>query len=605
MCGIIGITGHTSVTERLVDGLKRLEYRGYDSSGIAVLNNGQLSRGRAEGKIKNLEAHISEFPLDGQSGIAHTRWATHGVPNETNAHPHKSGRVAVVHNGIIENFLELRESLKGLREFKTETDTEVVAHLVDVELANGKSPKDAFSATLKKLHGAYAFGLIIDGVEDQIFCARAGSPLAIGIGDDEHYLGSDAMAMAQLTNRLIYLEEGDWAILRPDGYEVFDSKDKPVTREITIISGGPAMAEKGNYRHFMLKEIYEQPETVTRTLANYVDEFRLSANIPDSVDFKEFDRVIIIACGTACYAGMVAKYWFEQIAGLAVDIDVASEFRYRRPVLGERALFLAVSQSGETADTLAALRYCKQAGLKTAALVNVMTSTMAREADIALPINAGPEIGVASTKAFTSQLTALAALALSAAVSREILSREGEIRLTRELIKLPRKISDALELEKHIEELAFELSKAKSAFYLGRGSQVPIAFEGALKLKEISYIHAEGYAAGELKHGPIALIEDGTPVIVLAPYDELFEKTISNLQEVSSRGARITLITDETGAKSTANMAADMIVVPSGDSFVAPILTTIAIQLLAYHTAVHLGTDVDQPRNLAKSVTVE
>lgn len=605
MCGIIGITGHTDVTDRLVEGLKRLEYRGYDSSGIAVLNNGQLSRGRAEGKIKNLEAYISEFPLDGQSGIAHTRWATHGVPNETNAHPHKSGRVAVVHNGIIENFLELRESLKGQREFKTETDTEVVAHLVDVELSNGKSPKEAFSATLKKLHGAYAFGLIIDGVENEIFCARAGSPLAIGIGDSEHYLGSDAMAMAQLTNRLIYLEEGDWAIIRPDGYEVFDSKDNPVTREITIISGGPAMAEKGNYRHFMLKEIYEQPETVTRTLANYVDEFRLSANIPESVDFKEFDRVIIIACGTACYAGMVAKYWFEQIAGLAVDIDVASEFRYRRPVLGERSLFLAVSQSGETADTLAALRYCKEAGLKTAALVNVMTSTMAREADIALPINAGPEIGVASTKAFTSQLTALAALALSAAVSRGSLSREGEIRLTRELIRLPRKISDALELDKHIEELAFELSKSKSAFYLGRGSQVPIAFEGALKLKEISYIHAEGYAAGELKHGPIALIEDGTPVIVLAPYDELFEKTISNLQEVASRGARITLITDETGAKSASTMAADMIIVPSGDSFVAPILTTIAIQMLAYHTAVHLGTDVDQPRNLAKSVTVE
>lgn len=605
MCGIIGIAGRTTVTDRLVDGLKRLEYRGYDSSGIAILRDGKLSRARAEGKIKNLEAHISAHPLNGQLGIAHTRWATHGVPNETNAHPHKSGRVAVVHNGIIENFLELRESLKGQREFRTETDTEVVAHLVDVELENGKSPKDAFAATLKKLHGAYAFGLIIDGVEDEIFCARAGSPLALGIGDGEHYLGSDAMAMAQLTNRLIYLDEGDWAIIRPDGYEIFDLKNTPVKREITIISGGPAMAEKGNYRHFMLKEIYEQPETITQTLANYVDEFRLSANIPDAVDFKDFDRVIIIACGTACYAGMVAKYWFEQIAGLAVDIDVASEFRYRRPVLGERSLFLAVSQSGETADTLAALRYCKKAGLKTAALVNVMTSTMAREADIALPINAGPEIGVASTKAFTSQLTALAALALSAAVSRGTLSREGEIRLTRELIKMPRKITEALELDKHIEGLAFELSKAKSAFYLGRGSQVPIAFEGALKLKEISYIHAEGYAAGELKHGPIALIEDGTPVIVLAPYDELFEKTISNLQEVASRGARITLITDEIGAKSASDMAADMIVIPSSDSFVAPILTTIAIQLLAYHTAVHLGTDVDQPRNLAKSVTVE
>ena len=387
-----------------------------------------------------------------RSGIAHTRWATHGVPNEINAHPHKSGRVAVVHNGIIENFLELRESLKGRRDFRTETDTEVVAHLVDIELEAGKSPRDAFAATLKKLHGAYAFGLIIDGVEDEIYCARAGSPLALGLGDTENYLGSDAMAMAQLTNRLIYLEEGDWAIVRPDGFEIFDLEDQPVERAITIISGGPAMAEKGNYRHFMLKEIYEQPETVTQTLGNYVDEFRLSANIPDSVDFKDFDRVIIIACGTACYAGMVAKYWFEQVAGLAVDIDVASEFRYRRPVLGERSLFLAVSQSGETADTLAALRYCKEAGLKTAALVNVMTSTMAREADIALPINAGPEIGVASTKAFTSQLTALAALALSAAVSRGTLSREGEIRLTRELIQVPRKITEALNLDGHIEK---------------------------------------------------------------------------------------------------------------------------------------------------------
>jgi len=605
MCGIIGIAGRGEVTERLLDGLKRLEYRGYDSSGIAILTEGQLARRRAEGKIKHLVTRIDEHPLDGQIGIAHTRWATHGVPNETNAHPHQSGRVAVVHNGIIENFLELRESLSGIRTFKTETDTEVVAHLVDIELGQGQSPRDAFAVTLKKLKGAYAFGLIIDGNPDEIYCARAGSPLALGIGDSEHYLGSDAMAMAQLTNRLIYLDEGDWAIIRPDGFEIFDENDTPVEREITIISGGPAMAEKGNFRHFMLKEIYQQPETVTRTLENYLDELRQRADAPESLDFKEIDRIIIIACGTACYAGMVAKYWFEQVAGLAVDIDVASEFRYRRPVLEKRSLFVAVSQSGETADTLAALRYCKEHGLKTAALINVMTSTMAREADIALPINAGPEIGVASTKAFTSQLTALAALSLAAAQARGKISREEETRLTAELIQTPRKIADALELDEHIEGLAFELSKASSAFYLGRGSQVPIAFEGALKLKEISYIHAEGYAAGELKHGPIALIEDGTPVIVLAPYDELFEKTISNLQEVASRGARITLITDGRGAKQAGNMAADMIVVPSSDPFVAPILTSIAVQLLAYHTAVHLGTDVDQPRNLAKSVTVE
>jgi len=605
MCGIIGITGQSTVTERLVDGLKRLEYRGYDSSGIAVLDGGTLLRERAEGKIKNLETKLNDGNIDGQSGIAHTRWATHGVPNETNAHPHFSGRVGVVHNGIIENFLELREELSKTRKFNTETDTEVVAHLVDAALEKGLTPKDAFSQSLKRLHGAYAFGVIIDGVKDTIYCARAGSPLAIGIGDDEMYIGSDAMALTQLTTRLIYLEEGDWAILSPKGYEIFDKDDAPVTREITIISGGPAMAEKGNYRHFMLKEIYEQPETIGRTLANYVDEFRLTANIPPELDFSKFDRIIIIACGTACYAAMVAKYWFEQLGGVAVDVDIASEFRYRKPVITPNSLFIAVSQSGETADTLAALRYAKENGTTTAALVNVMTSTMAREADIALPINAGPEIGVASTKAFTSQLTALAALSLSAAVSRKALSRDAEIRLARALIKTPRLVKESLLLESEIERIAFDLSHSKQAFYLGRGSQVPIALEGALKLKEISYIHAEGYAAGELKHGPIALIEDGTPVIVLAPYDTLFEKTISNLQEVASRGAKIILITDETGAGTARQMSDHVIVMPDADSFVAPIVSTIAIQLLAYHTAVHLGTDVDQPRNLAKSVTVE
>jgi glucosamine--fructose-6-phosphate aminotransferase (isomerizing) len=605
MCGIIGIAGRGAVTERLVDGLKRLEYRGYDSSGIAVLTHGQLARRRAEGKIVNLEARISDEPIDGQIGIAHTRWATHGSPNETNAHPHKSGRVAVVHNGIIENYLELRASLADTRTFETETDTEVVAHLVDVELAKGLSPRDAFSATLKKLKGAYAFGLIIDDNPHEIFCARAGSPLALGIGDGEHFLGSDAMAMAQLTNKLIYLEEGDWAIIKPEGFEIFDEIDQRVTRDVTVISGGPAMAEKGNYGHFMLKEIYEQSETVTRTLTNYLDASRQNPAMPAELDFKAFDRVIIIACGTAYYAGMVAKYWFEQVAGIAVDIDVASEFRYRRPVLNKRSLFIAVSQSGETADTLAALRYCKEHGLTTAALVNVMTSTMAREADIALPIKAGPEIGVASTKAFTSQLTALAALSLAAATAHGAISKAEESRLTAELLSLPRRITEALELDAHIEDVAKRLSTATSAFYLGRGSQVPIALEGALKLKEISYIHAEGYAAGELKHGPIALIEDGTPVIVIAPHDALFDKTISNLQEVATRGARITLITDEVGARTAAQMASDVIIVPTSDPFIAPIMTSIAVQLLAYHAAVHIGTDVDQPRNLAKSVTVE
>lgn len=604
MCGIIGIVGTSEVTDRLVDGLKRLEYRGYDSSGIAVLDKGKLIRQRAEGKIKGLEGKLQSDHVDGQSGIAHTRWATHGVPNETNAHPHFSGRVGVVHNGIIENFLDIRKDLKH-RDFRTETDTEVVSHLVDEALGTGLSPKDAFSQSLKKLKGAYAFGVIIDDHPDHIYCARAGSPLAIGIGEGEMYLGSDAMALAQLTTKLIYLEEGDWAVMTPTSYDIYDVDDNKVEREITILTGGPAMAEKGNYRHFMLKEMYEQPETIGRTLSNYIDEYRLGANVPADLDFSKFDRIIIIACGTACYAGMVAKYWFEQAADLAVDVDIASEFRYREPVLSKNSLFIAVSQSGETADTLAALRYCKEAGVKTAALVNVMTSTMAREADIALPINAGPEIGVASTKAFTSQLTALASLALAAGTARGTISEDDQKRIATALIKTPRYVKEALLLDGEIEAMAFDFSKSKSAFYLGRGSQVPIALEGALKLKEISYIHAEGYAAGELKHGPIALIEDGTPVIVLAPFDKLFEKTISNLQEVASRGAHIILITDEAGASHAASMADNMIVLPSSDSFVAPIITTIAIQLLAYHTAVHLGTDVDQPRNLAKSVTVE
>ena len=421
MCGIIGIVGTSDVTERLVDGLKRLEYRGYDSSGIAVLDKGKLIRQRAEGKINGLEGKLQLDHVDGQSGIAHTRWATHGVPNETNAHPHFSGRVGVVHNGIIENFLDIRKDLQH-RDFRTETDTEVVSHLVDEALGKGFSPKDAFSQSLKKLKGAYAFGVIIDDHPDHIYCARAGSPLAIGIGDGEMYLGSDAMALAQLTTKLIYLEEGDWAVMTPTSYDIYDIDDNKVEREITILTGGPAMAEKGNYRHFMLKEMYEQPETIGRTLSNYIDEYRLGANVPADLDFSEFDRIIIIACGTACYAGMVAKYWFEQAAGLAVDVDIASEFRYREPVLSKNSLFIAVSQSGETADTLAALRYCKEAGVKTAALVNVMTSTMAREADIALPINAGPEIGVASTKAFTSQLTALASLALAAGTARGTIS---------------------------------------------------------------------------------------------------------------------------------------------------------------------------------------
>lgn len=605
MCGIIGITGASTVTQRLVDGLKRLEYRGYDSSGIAVLDGSTLKRARAKGKIKNLEAKLAGTPMNGEAGIAHTRWATHGVPNEINAHPHFAGRVGVVHNGILENYLDIREDLSGEREFVTETDTEVFAHLVDHALGQGLAPTEAFSSSLKKVRGAYALGVIIDNHPEHLYAARAGSPLAIGLGDGENYIGSDAMALAQLTQDIIYLEEGDWAIITPRTYEIFDESDAPVTREITKITGVAAMADKGNYEHFMLKEIYEQPQTIARALGHYIDKTNQSLKIPEGLDFSGIDRVIIIACGTASYAGEVAKYWFEQVAGLAADVDIASEFRYRRPVLSPNALFVAVSQSGETADTLAALRYCKDAGLKTAALVNVMTSTMAREADIALPINAGPEIGVASTKAFTSQLASLAALTLMAGRARRTLSSDEAETLASALGQLPRLITDALEGEDQIKDIAKRLSIARDAFFLARGHNVPIAFEGALKLKEISYIHAEGYAAGELKHGPIALIEDGTPVIFIAPHDELFEKTISNLQEVAARGAYIILVTDEDGAKAAGQMADAMLKVPSCNDFISPILMTIPMQLLAYHAALHLGTDVDQPRNLAKSVTVE
>ena len=604
MCGIVGIAGNKPVTERLVSGLKRLEYRGYDSSGVAVLNDHQIKRVRAEGKIASLEDKLDATPINGPVGIAHTRWATHGVANETNAHPHVAGRVAVVHNGIIENFLELREEM-GHRTFNSQTDTEVVAHLIDELLSKGLEPVEAFAQALKKLRGAYAFGVIIDGNPDEIYCARAGSPLAVGIGDGEMYLGSDALALADLTNRLVYLDEGDWAVLTPTSYQVFSRNDEEVERPVTVITGGPAMAEKGNYRHFMLKEIYQQPETITRTLINYVDEFNQSADMPPELDFTKWDRICLVACGTACYAAEVAKYWFEQYARMAVDVDIASEFRYREPVLSKDTLFIAVSQSGETADTLAALRYAKDAGLDTAALVNVMTSTMAREAGAALPINAGPEIGVASTKAFTSQLTALAALALAAGRARGVLDESQERELAQALITVPRKVTEALELDKEIEIIAQDISTARSAFYLGRGAMTPIAFEGALKLKEISYIHAEGYAAGELKHGPIALIEEGTPVVVLAPMDGLYEKTISNLQEVASRGADILLISDVDGCSHADSMSDWSICLPRAHPFVAPIVMSIAVQLLAYHAAVHLGTDVDQPRNLAKSVTVE
>lgn len=604
MCGIVGIIGHKPVSDRLVSGLKRLEYRGYDSAGIAVMDGGAIKRRRAKGKIANLQATLAAEPIDGQSGIAHTRWATHGAPTQANAHPHHSGRVAVVHNGIIENYADIRDALSH-RTFESETDTEVAAHLIDEALGQGMTAREAVVHAISQFRGAYALGILIKGADGEIFCARHGSPLAIGVGDSEMYLGSDAMALAPLTNRLIYLEDGDWAVLRATSVEIFDKDNNPVERPITVVTFSDEIAYKGQFPHYMLKEIHEQPDTLARTLSHYLDMSEIQVDMPAGLDFAEIDRVVIVACGTAFYAGMVAKYMFEQVAGLAVDIDIASEFRYRNPVLSPKSLMIVVSQSGETADTLAALRYAKSFNLKTAALVNVMTSTMAREADIAMPIKAGPEIGVASTKAFTSQTCALAALAVGAAQQRGHIDAAAAAAHCRDLVTLPARVTEALLCSEDIARVAATLVDAKSIFFLGRGPMVPIALEGALKLKEISYIHAEGYAAGELKHGPIALIEDGTPVIVIAPDDELFEKTVSNLQEVAARGARVILLTDAKGASAAQNLSETIITLPATSPLCAPIIQAVGQQLLAYHTAVALGTDVDQPRNLAKSVTVE
>ena len=604
MCGIVGIAGRSGVAERLLDGLRRLEYRGYDSAGLAVISDGRLHRRRAQGKIVNLDAALSADPVDGATGIAHTRWATHGAPETRNAHPHVSGRVAVVHNGILENHAELRAELAH-RAFESDTDTEVAAQLIDQLIEDGASPRDAVAAALKRFRGAYALGVVVEGLPQTVFAARRGSPLAIGLGDGETYLGSDAMALAPLTDRLIYLEEGDWAVLEPDGVSVFDAHDRPVTRAVTQVADAHGMADKGQYPHYMLKEIHEQPETLALTLAHYLSVDGTRVDLPDALDFARVSRVTVVACGTALYAGMTARYVFEREAGLAVDLDVASEFRYRDPVLDPDALFVAVSQSGETADTLAALRHAKAHGLQTLALVNVETSTMAREADIALPIRCGPEIGVASTKAFTSQVTALTLIALHAAHARGRLDDAALAERLREVAELPERVSAAVLRTEAIRQVAVTLDPSRSAFFLGRGAMMPVALEGALKLKEISYIHAEGYPAGELKHGPIALIETGTPVVVVAPMDDMFEKTASNLQEVVARGARPIMVTDERGAAHARDLAADVLVMPDAPALTAPVVQAVALQLLAYHAAVHLGTDVDQPRNLAKSVTVE
>jgi glutamine---fructose-6-phosphate transaminase (isomerizing) len=609
MCGIIGIIGQEPVAPLLIDALKRLEYRGYDSAGVATLERGVLTRRRAEGKLKNLEQKLAREPLAGVIGIGHTRWATHGRPNETNAHPHATDRLAVVHNGIIENFSDLRRELeaKGAK-FSTETDSEVIAHLVTDEMQQGRSPVDAVDAALPRLRGAFALAFLFAGEDDLLIGARKGSPLAVGFGDDAMYIGSDAIALAPFTDTVSYLEDGDRAVIHRGKVEIRDAGGRLVRRDVLKSQASVMLIDKGNHRHFMAKEIHEQPEVVGHTLAHYLDMVTERVALPMELpfDFRALKRISIAACGTAYYAGMVARYWFEQFAHLPVDVDIASEFRYREVPLDPGALSIFISQSGETADTLASLRYAREHGQHVLAVVNVPTSTIARESDIVMPTLAGPEIGVASTKAFTCQLAALAAFAIAAGRARGVLSESDEKQLVRALIEVPRHLTEALALEPQIELLARDqLAKARDVLYLGRGTSYPIALEGALKLKEISYIHAEGYAAGELKHGPIALIDETMPVVVIAPHDRVFEKTVSNMQEVAARGGRLILVTDAKGAAAAEGQALATLTLPIMPTAVGPLVYAVPVQLIAYHTAVALGTDVDQPRNLAKSVTVE
>ena len=606
MCGIVGILGGKSVATDLVDALRRLEYRGYDSAGIATVENGHLDRRRAEGKLRNLESRLIAEPLSGRTGIGHTRWATHGRPVERNAHPHMSAKVSVVHNGIIENFRELKEELSAKGHvFETDTDTEAVVHLITDGMQNGLDSISAVKAALDQLRGAFALGIIFAGEDDLMIAARQGSPLAIGHGRGEMYLGSDAIALAPFTDAITYLEEGDWAVMRRSGAEVFDRDGAPVTRPLVKSVASSLLVDKGNHRHFMAKEIHEQPEVISHTLSNYLDMANGRVSIPDlGIDLATVPRVTISACGTAYYAGLVGKYWIERYARVPVEIDIASELRYREAPLPEGGLALFVSQSGETADTLATLRYARANGQRIASIVNVRTSTIARESDAVLPTLAGPEIGVASTKAFTCQLSALACLAIALGRARGSISEEQEQELVSALIEVPRLISTMLVDETPYVELAHLLSKARDVLYLGRGLSYPLALEGALKLKEISYIHAEGYAAGELKHGPIALIDETVPVIVVAPEDDLLEKTVSNVQEVAARGGQIVLISNADPDKIGCELAAH-IRIPDAHPLTYPLISAVPVQLLAYHTAVLMGTDVDQPRNLAKSVTVE
>lgn len=607
MCGIIGIIGKDDVAERLVDGLKRLEYRGYDSAGVATVHDGAIERRRAEGKLANLVKELAAEPLPGTTGIAHTRWATHGAPTTSNAHPHATREVALVHNGIIENFKPLREELMARgRTFDSQTDTEVVAHLVSELVEQGASPKEAVQQVLPRLHGAFALAILFRSHPDMLIGARLGSPLVVGYGEGETFLGSDALALAPLTQRIAYLEEGDWVVITGQGAEIFDKDNNPVERSITISGVTGDLVSKGNHRHYMLKEIFEQPVVVAQTLRSYLQriEDRVSLPVPD-FDLGTIRRVAIVACGTSFYAGMVAKYWIEQFARVPVDIDVASEFRYRAPVMEDGGLMIVISQSGETADTLAALRHARAEGQKIAAVVNVPTSSMAREADLLLPTHAGPEIGVASTKAFTCQLAVLAAFAANLARAKGRLDAKAEKELVRHLAEAPAALNAALAYDESIEGMAHLVAGARDVLYLGRGPDYPLALEGALKLKEISYIHAEGYAAGEMKHGPIALIDEAVPVIVLAPSGPLFEKTVSNMQEVQARGGKVVLISDYDGVQAAGEGCIATITMPKVHPLIAPMVYAVPVQLLAYHVAVLKGTDVDQPRNLAKSVTVE
>ncbi|MDO9335940.1 MAG: glutamine--fructose-6-phosphate transaminase (isomerizing) [Caulobacteraceae bacterium] len=605
MCGIIGIVGKSSVSERLIESLKRLEYRGYDSAGIAGVVGDRVERRRAKGKIKALEEVVAAEPLSATVGIGHTRWATHGVPNVPNAHPHTAGKVTLVHNGIIENFAELKAELQAEgRRFESDTDTEVIAHLIDSRIAAGDEPLTALKTTLDRLTGAFALAVLIEGHDRLVLGARRGSPLVVGEGDGEMFLGSDALAVGPFTNRIIYLEEGDFVAIDDTSARIFDADGAAVTRPVKQVSASAALVEKGNHRHFMVKEIYEQPDACQHTLTAYLDAVNGTVKAPGDFDFKGVERIQIVACGTAFYAASIARYTFERLAGLPCDVEIASEFRYREPAVTPGTLAIAVSQSGETADTLAALRWCQAKGLKTAAIVNSHESTMAREADLLWPTHAGPEIGVASTKAFTSQVTALLALAVAAAASRGRIDKDQEHEMARILLEAPRLVGESLDVEAAVTALAPKIARARDVLYLGRGAMAPLAYEGALKLKEISYIHAEGYAAGELKHGPIALVDEHTPIIIIAPSDALFEKTVSNMSEVVARGGHVIMITDEAGARH-APEGADVIVAPTCDPLIAPLVFAAPIQLLAYHVAVQKGADVDQPRNLAKSVTVE